>query len=455
MVDVVFRVRALRLGAVAAVMVAALFVRLVVPAYASSVSEVSIAPINTTAGVTTSYTIRYQGSAPLFAGDTITVDWSGDGVAPGVIQQHLPAAVTFNADPSVRSCAGTVGVVDGNTVVSLMDSGGTCAISSALVQFNVTNVRNPKYSAGRAGGIRTSRDVATANDLALLTWYPLGLTITAAGTHGTGADVATVPSIGGAADIDIYTSGLEIVTVATTRGVLAGTAARLIVCRDGDFCDADHLLNGILVVTLGADGTAGPATITAQSSDRAMGALRWSATVVFTGPVAAVSVVSDLGTIAPDGRTRSAIVALVTDADGNSVADGTPVVFSTDLGTVSPVSSVTVGGRAVATYTATSRGTATVSVVAGGVGASVRITVTGQTIPVGQSLFCFTYSGPAAAVANFAAFFNGAIDGVNVQASDGSYTSWFRALPSAATIGSIASDARLCVGGTPGTTVFA
>ena len=74
-------------------------------------------------------------------------------------------------------------------------------------------------------------------------------------------------------------------------------------------------------------------------------------------------------------------------------------------------------------------------------------------IPPG-GLLCFTYAGPTTTLANFAAFFAAGVDGINIQQPNGSYKSWFRLLPSAATATVLVNGDRVCAGGTPGAKVF-
>ena len=72
--------------------------------------------------------------------------------------------------------------------------------------------------------------------------------------------------------------------------------------------------------------------------------------------------------------SSSTLTATVTDQDGNAVADGTVVSFTTDLGSVSPITAVTVNGIATATLSAIVLGTATVTATVGSLSSTVQVT---------------------------------------------------------------------------------
>jgi hypothetical protein len=167
---------------------------------------------------------------------------------------------------------------------------------------------------------------------------------------------------------------------------------------------------------------------------------------------------------------------LVQDADGNPAPQGTSIginVSNVNLFAQDPVAGTT--GTSVAVQVLGADGKADVTLIGIQPGATQVIanfgtltaitTVTvggGTTAPPTEpgaigtgGLLCFTYSGPAKAVADFLAFFNAAVDGVNIQMSSGTYSSWFRALSSAATVTSLSSGDRVCASGPTGSRVFA
>jgi hypothetical protein len=455
--DVVFSARVRSLVALAALMLAALVFRPALPASAEGVSALSIMPADPTAGNITSYIVSYWAGRPLAAGAVFTVDWTGNGTDEGVIQQLLPATAQFDAGAS--NCTAAASRSNGNTVVTVSDSGGTCTISLGPVQFTVTNVRNPKHSANRVGTLKTNGlgDLPVA-DLNFVTWPAGGLNTTAAGAPGIGPNVNSTAAINGSVDINAYVEGLNSVTLTTTWGLFAYSGRNTVTCVDGVDCDADHLLNGVVTLVLLGDGNPGSADvrwILPQAPNQPLA----EATVTFLGPPAVITVAADPSTIPNDGKTVSKVTATLSDIRGNPVPDGTLVEFSTSSGALSSTSSATVNGVASVSLSGVVGGTAAiVRALAGGFTGSATVTISSfqATVPAGSAgPLCFTYLGPATTAASFGSFFNTAIDGVNLQASDGSYTSWFRALPSAATIGSIAAGARLCVSGPAGTMVFA
>jgi LysM repeat protein len=70
-------------------------------------------------------------------------------------------------------------------------------------------------------------------------------------------------------------------------------------------------------------------------------------------------------------------------------------------------------------------------------------------------IYCFTYAGPATAVADFTTRFNSAIEAVNrLNFPDGKFSSWFAAAPSFSTITSLNSGDVICVAAAAGTSVF-
>jgi hypothetical protein len=191
---------------------------------------------------------------------------------------------------------------------------------------------------------------------------------------------------------------------------------------------------------------------------------------------AIVPAAASLTIVAPDVQVLSSGFITVTakDVNGAFVANGTSVTLNVTcgnlldpiLGTTSgPVQTTgTVSGVATFGYLApatpclvtmsASSGlllkTATFNV---GPVPAVAPTDPGVILPGG--LLCFNYSGPTTTLANFAAFFAAGVDGINIQQPDGTYKSWFRIAPSAATATVLVNGDRVCAGGTPGSNVFA
>ena len=77
------------------------------------------------------------------------------------------------------------------------------------------------------------------------------------------------------------------------------------------------------------------------------------------------------------------------------------------------------------------------------------------TTTTATGVFCFVYSGPTTAVANFTTRFNSAIVAVNrLNLPDGAFSSWFAAAPSLSTITSLNNGDVICVSAPVGTSVF-
>ena len=88
------------------------------------------------------------------------------------------------------------------------------------------------------------------------------------------------------------------------------------------------------------------------------------------GPPSTIELAADPVNVPADGASTSTLTATVKDAEGNSVADGTSVSFTIDLGTLGSgsITETTTNGVATATLTSpTKKGVATVRVQADGV----------------------------------------------------------------------------------------
>ncbi len=117
---------------------------------------------------------------------------------------------------------------------------------------------------------------------------------------------------------------------------------------------------GHYTVTLSVSGLGGRDTITKTEY------------IIVFGTPAGVALTATPAVL-PVGNT-STLTAVVTDKDDNPVADGTVVSFTTDLGSVSPITAVTVNGIATATLSAAVLGTATVTATVGSLSSTVQVT---------------------------------------------------------------------------------
>jgi adhesin/invasin len=120
---------------------------------------------------------------------------------------------------------------------------------------------------------------------------------------------------------------------------------------------------------------AGVATSTLTSSTKPdtvtvvvrVGQLTDSTTVRYiVGVVNTISVRADSSTLPADGITTTKVTAYVYDVVGHAVIDGTRVTFSTDIGNITP-SAQTTNGEAVAQFSSSTTGIATVRAAVGGI----------------------------------------------------------------------------------------
>ncbi|MGQ9732135.1 MAG: invasin domain 3-containing protein [Candidatus Zipacnadales bacterium] len=134
------------------------------------------------------------------------------------------------------------------------------------------------------------------------------------------------------------------------------------------------LSNGQAQTTLTSSQTPGRAIIRAFARE-----VQARTTVVFTEvagqePAATISVISDTRELPADGASTTTITAVIADRNGNPVADGTEVKFTTTLGLVTPAFAVTQAGVAQATLRAgTEAGNAKITARVGSLSDSTRV----------------------------------------------------------------------------------
>lgn len=131
--------------------------------------------------------------------------------------------------------------------------------------------------------------------------------------------------------------------------------------------------NGTAQATLTSSTTAGTATVTASAPPHTAGATATTHVQFRPGEPYTLTVTADPTSVPADGTSSSTITATVLDGHGNNVANGTQVLFSTDLGSLDSLGSTqviktTTNGIATATLTSgTVAGTATVTGFSAGV----------------------------------------------------------------------------------------
>jgi hypothetical protein len=274
------------------------------------------------------------------------------------------SATSVPADGTTSSqLTATVTDVNGNpvpdTLVGFNTTLGTLSASSA-----VTN----------ASGVATDTITSTKTGTATVTATASGVSGTATVTFTAGAPAKVAVS---AAPSSVPADGSTASTVTATVtdkygnpvpgtpvgfGTTLGSLSATTVATNAD---------GQAQVTITSTKT-GTATVTATA-----GGVSGSATVTFTpGAPAKVAVSAAPSSVPADGTTSSTVTTTVTDVNGNPVP-GTPVDFSTTLGTLSATTATTdASGVATDTITSSAAGTATVTATASGVSDTATVTFT-------------------------------------------------------------------------------
>lgn len=360
------------------------------------------------------------------SGPAVTGATGSDGQLPSMTLFLTGAQVTSPA-PGTLSCtvSGSTGSL---TVTALFATVG--AASNLVVSTNKPIVSGVTAAADTVQVTVTAKDTAGNGVTGLETGLGLTLSVAPSGAGNLSPIAATAASPG------IYTA-----TYTPTRTETG---------------------NGVDSVTI-------TAVLTAQGAN-----LTQTATLVQSGAAATMTLVASASSLTPAGYAT--LTATLKDAGGRTVATaGAPAIsFSTnasDAGTVVIPSATQPAINGVATgvfIPGTTLGPVTVTAsTSSGLGAFRVITIiaaptapttpTQQTIVVSAtSLFCFKYAGPTKAKADLVTYFNANVDSVNqFNFPAGDWSSWFRDLPSAATINQVANGDILCVHGAIGSNVFA
>jgi adhesin/invasin len=275
------------------------------------------------------------------APDSITVSALPESVDPNGQTTITATVKDENANP-----------IEGETVNFLIEtneSGGSLNALSSIT--NVNGQASVTYTSGPSTGTDTIRATSASNQAVSGT---ADVDITAGAivvgsitvVSGTGTLIAdgnsstiiraTVLDTGGQ-----LASGI-LVNFSTTAGSLSATS---------DTTD----INGIAEVTLTSATNIGTATITAN----ARGFVATTEVNFIAGGVGNVTLTANPTNILADGTTTSVISALVTDDDGNPVANGEIITFSITAGggTLSSLTASTTNGVASVTFTSPTTGT--------------------------------------------------------------------------------------------------
>ena len=302
-------------------------------------------------------TVTVKASSSSGASDTADITLIGGGLGSVTVTSGSPSIV---ADGSAQTLiSATVKDTNGNnvpdgTTVDFSTTAGTLSAASATTNYGVatvlltssTKVGTAKVTASTGG---VSGDVSV--DFVPGPVNALSLTATPSNLTADGDSTSTirvmVRDAGGNA-IDDETISF---TVTTGTGTLSAPTATT--------------SGGVATVTYTASTTAGVETITAESTNGTSDTVN---VTLVAATVGTVTVTSGSSNVVADGTASTLISATVKDTNGNNVADGTTVNFSTTAGTLSAASATTTNGVATVTLTsATILGSATVTATSGGV----------------------------------------------------------------------------------------
>ncbi|MBA7571266.1 hypothetical protein ES708_13025 [subsurface metagenome] len=314
--------------------------------------------------------------------DLIGTDGAGHNITKPVtfdlpaLQLGVPSTITLQAAPA------TVTAATGSSTITatITDANGNLVADGTAVTFSTTYGTLSSSSATTTNGIATTVLTFSAGDSSstvtatsgsvsatvVVTYsvspgVPSAITLQAAPTTvtavtGSSTITATVKD----ADGNLVADGTA-VTFSTTYGTLSITSATT--------------TNGIATTVLTFSAGDSSSTVTATS-----GSVSGTVVVTYTVTPGVPSVI--ILQAAPStvilASDTSTITATITDVNGNLVADGTVVIFSTELGTLSLSSTTTTNGiaRTVLTYDNTSGADKEVTVTANSGSVSRTVVVT-------------------------------------------------------------------------------
>lgn len=323
-------------------------------------------------------TVRLRSSTKA---QTITVSASSATVAGSTQVTFLPgppAQVTLSANPEIISANGTS---TSTLTAEVKDAVGNPVVDGVMVVFSTT-------AGSISGPAPTVQGIATA-------------TLTSSTQPGTAQVRAAVGNVqSNIKQVQFSAIVPERIQVQVQPSVLVGDGvSTAIITATVTNAQGIAVPDGTVVLfeTRALGGGQGPgrilnptptvngrATATLQSTIVAqtvsfdvvarVGTAQGSARVTFTGGPGLLTLIATPATLPADGVSTATITATVTDASGNPVPDGTPVIFSTDRGTISPASATTVNGQANAVLVSSPQaGVATVSASSGSLQQQVQV----------------------------------------------------------------------------------
>jgi parallel beta-helix repeat protein len=271
------------------------------------------------------------------------------------------------------------------------DQYGNAVADGTVVSFTTDLGSVSPVTATTVGGVATATLSSTISGVATVTATVGSLSATALVTFTPGAPftltLTAVPST-----LPVGSSSALTATATDQYGnaVADGTVVSFTTSLGSVSPVTATTVGGVVTATLNST-VAGVATVTAT-----VNSLSATALVTFTPGAPFTLTLTATPATLPVGNS-SALTATATDQYGNAVADGTVVSFTTDLGSVSPVTATTVGGVATATLSSTISGVATVTATVGSLSATalvtftpgapftLTLTATPATLPVGNS----------------------------------------------------------------------
>ena len=278
-----------------------------------------------------------------------------------------PASIEVTADPLYIPIGGATSLVTavvkdryGNNVVNgtpvdFFTTLGTVSPSSTSTTDGIAvTTLTSGMVVGTAQVTAVSGSAEDEVDVVFTVGPPYYITVvanpTSIGLNGQTSNIeATVRDIGG----NNVADGTP-VTFTTSLGSLGSDAV------------IKYTTSGVATAVLTSGTTAGTAIITATADSKSS----TTQVVIVPDPPYTVTLTADPVAIPANGVSTSMLTAMVTDRYGNPVADGTPVTFITDLGTLDGSNSVvrlTTGGVATAILTSSrTDGPATVTAVCEG-----------------------------------------------------------------------------------------
>jgi hypothetical protein len=252
--------------------------------------------------------------------------------------------------------------------VTATDTAGNVWDATNAAAFGISSGADGSW----AGNVYTSRGAGTWTVTATVDGVPGTATLVVNPTAPLHVELTAAPAW--------QTVGHSSALTATVTDLLGNPVANgtsVVFTTDlGEVVSPATTTNGIATSTISAT-QAGVAHVLATH-----GGVAASAVVTFT-PDAPYTVTVSASPQVITPTSTSIVKAIVTDQYRNAVAEGTPITFTWTLGVLSPSTTGTVGGQALATFTSATEGAAIITATAGfGVQGGVTITVKSDTFYV-------------------------------------------------------------------------